>query len=234
MGRKPKFSAEVKIKACLEYEDGYESFERIAKKLHADKETVRTWYLKYKQRGETVFNTSNRNRTYPKEFKNMVISEYTNGECSYSELEAKYNISQSVIRGWVNKWYSGIEITDYDPKGDIYTMESRITTYEERLEIVKWVIENNLSYKEAADKYALPYANVYKWTKSYQRNGEEALRYKKRGRKSKSEIDFDNLSEIEKLKIELEKERSLRKRKELELEVLKKKEELERKLQSRK
>lgn len=234
MGRKPKFSAEVKIKACLEYESGYESFESIAKKLQTNKETVRSWYLNYKQHGENVFNTSNRNRTYTKDFKNMVISEYTSGEYSYPELEAKYNISHSVIRGWVNKWYSGEEIKDYDPKGDIYTMKSRNTTYEERLEIVKWVIENNLSYKEAADKYVLPYANVYKWTRSYLENGEEALRYKKRGRKAKSEINFNNLSEIEKLKIELEKEKALRKRKELELEVLKKKDELERKLQSRK
>lgn len=46
-------------------------------------------------------------------------------------------------------------------------MKSRKTTFEERLEIVKWVIENNMSHKDAADKYSITYALVYKWTRAY-------------------------------------------------------------------
>ena len=165
-------------------------------------------------------------------FKNY--ERYGSGKHSLSDLSAKYNIATGVIGGWVNKWYNGIEIKDYDPKGDVYTMKSRKTTYEERLEIVKWVIENNMSYKDAADKYSITYALVYKWTKAYIDKGPEALKYQKRGPKPKSEIDESNLTEVEKLKIELEKEKALRKRREFELEVLKKKEEFERQLRSRK
>lgn len=113
-------------------------------------------------------------------------------------------------------------------------MKSRKTTFEERLEIVQWIIENNMSYKGAANKYSITYALVYKWTKAYLKNGEEALKYQKRGPKSKSEIDRNNLIEVEKLKLELEKEKTLRKRREFELEVLKKKEEFEKKFRSRK
>ncbi|CCQ94522.1 transposase [[Clostridium] ultunense Esp] len=98
-------------------------------------------------------------------------------------------------------------------------MKSRKTTFEERLEIVKWVIDNNMSYKDAAKKYGITYALVYRWTRAYIDKGTEILKYQKRGPKPKSEIDESKLTEIEKLKLELERERELRKLGELELEV---------------
>ncbi len=90
-------------------------------------------------------------------------------------------------------------------------MKSRKTTFEERLEIVEWVIENDICYKKAADKYSIPYALVYKWMKTYIDKCPEALKYQKRGPKSKSNIDESNLTEVEILKLELEKETALRK-----------------------
>lgn len=227
MGRKPKYSKEIKIKACHDYEKGYSNFKEIADEIGATIETVRRWHLRYMEHGSSVFETSKRNRAYSKDFKLSVIEEYTVGKYSLPNLSAKHNIATGVIRGWVNKWYNGIEIKDYDPKGDIYTMKSRKTTFEERVEIVKWVIENNMNYKDAADKYAITYALIYKWTRAYLDKGPVTLKYQKRGPKSKAEIDEESLTEVEKLKLELEREKSLRKRREFELEVLKKKEEFE-------
>ncbi|NLJ59165.1 MAG: transposase [Tissierellia bacterium] len=234
MGRKSKYSNDVKIKACKDYEKGHVSFKGIADNIGTVKEVVRRWYLKYKEHGPNVFEASSKNRSYSKEFKLSVIEEYTSGKYSMPDLSAKHNIGTGVISKWVNKWYNGIEIKDYDPKGDVYTMKSRKTTFEERLEIVQWVIDNNMGYKYAADKYSITYALVYKWTRSYIDRGPEALKHQKRGPKPKSEIDENSLTEVEKLKLELEKERALRKRRELELEVLKKKEEFEKKLHSQK
>ncbi len=78
-------------------------------------------------------------------------------------------------------------------------------------------------YKDAADRYAITYALVYKWTRAYIDKGPDALRYQKRGPKPKSGVDESDLTEVELLKLELERERALRKRREFELEVLKKK-----------
>ena len=234
MGRKSNFSEEVKIKACEDYEKGNGNFSSIAAEIGTTKETTRRWYLKYKEYGPHAFETSNRNRSYTKEFKLSVVEEYISGKGSTADLAVKYNIAAGTLSNWVNKWYNGIEIKDYDPKGDVYTMKSRKTTFEERLKIVKWVIENNMGYKDAADKYSITYALVYKWTRAYIDRGPDALRYQKRGPKSKSEVDESDLTETEKLRLELEREKALRKRREFELEVLKKKEEFERKLRSRK
>lgn len=234
MGRKPKYSKETKIKVCKEYEKGNGSFSSIAKLLEAEKSTVRQWYLRYKEHGPSAFETLDKNRFYSKNFKASVIEEYNSGEYSMPDLAAKYNITYSVVRNWIDKWYNGLEIKDYDPKGDVYTMKARKTTFEERLEIVKWVIENNMNYKNAATKYSINYALVYKWTNAYIDKGSEALEHKKRGPKPKLENDESKLTEVEKLKLELEKEKALRKRREFELEVLKKKEEFEKKIRYQK
>lgn len=234
MGRKSKYSEEVKIKACKDYENGNNSFDGIAKMIGTSKSVVHRWYLTYKEHGHSAFETSSKNRSYSKELKLSIIEEYYSGKNSMVNLAAKYNISEGVIFNWITKWYNGIEIVDYDPKGDVYTMKSRKTTFEERLEIVKWVIENDMSYKDAADKYSITYALVYRWTRAYIDKGPEALRYQKRGPKPKPEIDEINLTEVEKLKLELEKEIALRKRREFELEVLKKKEDFERNFRYRK
>lgn len=234
MGKKSQYSIETKIKACKNYEKGKGSFQSIAEELGVNWTTLREWYFKYREHGVNAFDTTKRNNSYTKEFKLEVIEEYITNKGFYMDLAAKYNIDKRVVRSWLKKWYNDIEIKDYMPKEDVYTMKSRKTTFEERLDIVKWVIQNNMSYKDAADRYAITYALVYKWTRAYIDKGADASRYQKQGPKPKSEVDENDLTEVELLKLELERERALRKRREFELEVLKKKEELERKLPSRK
>lgn len=234
MGRKAKYSKEEKIKACKDYLNGKGSFRSIADSIGTTKEVVRGWYLANRIHGELAFENKDINLSYSSEFKYSVVEEYLSGKYSLPDLGAKYNISHTIIRGWLKKYYNGVEIKDYDPKGNVYAMKSRRTTFEERLEIVRWIITNDMNYKEAADKYGIKYALVYQWVRKYMKDGADALKQKKRGPKPQSEIDEDSLDDIEKLKLELEKERALRERAEFKLEVLKKKEEFERKLRSRK
>jgi len=234
MGRKPKYSKEIKNKACEDYLSGKGSFISIAKNIGSVKSIVRQWYLRYQIHGEQAFETHTRNRTYTKEFKQSIINEYLSEKYPLTDLSAKYNISYEVLRQWINKYYNGIEITDSKPKGEVYTMKSRKTTYKERLEIAKWVIDNDMNYKEAASLNGIKYARVYQWVQKYINGGADALGYKKRGPGKKNSIDEDSLSEIEKLKLELERERKLRERAELRLEIHKKKEEFEKKLRFQK
>lgn len=227
MGRNTKFSKEVKIEACKKYHNGEDSFSRIAKDIGCNEGVLRRWYYKYIEHGASVFDSYPNNKSYDKEFKLYIIELYQSGKNSTLELSAKYNLTNSMVENWIKKYNNGIEIKSYDPKGDVYTMKARKTTYEERLEIVKWVISNDMNYKEAANQYGVNYAIVYKWTRSYLEDGEESLQYKKRGPKGKNSINECNLSEVEQLRQALEKEIALRKRRELEIEILKKKEEFE-------
>lgn len=218
----------------MDYDKGCFTFNDIANIIGTSREVVRRWYLKYKEHGACVFESSSKQQLYSNKFKLLIIEEYNSGKYSQSILAAKYNITTGLISNWVNKWYNGIEIKGYYSKGDVYTMEPRKTTFEERLKIARWVVENNMDYKGAADKYLISYARIYKWTRAYINEGVEALRSKQRGPKVKSEINQSNLSEVEKLKFELAKEKSLRQKREFEIEIFKKKEEFEKELCSQK
>ncbi len=49
MGRKSKYSKEVKIKACRDYENENISFQGIAEEVGSTTEVVPRWYLIYKE-----------------------------------------------------------------------------------------------------------------------------------------------------------------------------------------
>ena len=208
MGRKSKFTPKQRIEACEKYIKGHGSLYSISNELGITHELFRRWVLKYKNNGKDCFNESNTNNSYPSEFKMKVIKEYLDGKGSFVDIAAKNNITYSMVLNWVNKYNNGEEIKDYDPKSEAYSMKSRKNTLEERIEIVKYALDNNNDYKRAADKFLVPYANVYNWVKMYNEQGEEGLKFH-RGRPKNSIIELTELEkkdlEIAKLKLELEK-----------------------------
>ena len=223
MGRKVKYSKELKLEIVKRYLKG-ESATALANEYELPTSycnTITTWARRYETLGEKGFEYSSTNQSYSKELKQQVISEYLNGVDSYRGLANKYGIkSHRIVMGGVLKYNEGIEIKDYDPKGDVYTMKSRKTTLKEKLEIVNYVLSHNNDFKGAADKYSVPYANVYNWVKKYNESGEDGLS-DSRGRPSSKEPKHE-LSDIEKKEIEIEKLKQELKRKDMVIEVLKK------------
>ena len=229
MGRTSRFSKELKLEIVKRYLNG-ESRIALANEYNCAKSIITKWGNKYKSLGESAFEISSTNKAYSKEFKEQVIKEYLEGKDSLEGLANKYNISSDeIVRQWILKYNSGIEIKDYNPKGDVYTMKSRKTTFEERLEIVNYVLANSNDYKSAADKYTVPYASVYQWVKKYNELGEDGLK-DSRGRPSSNEpkkeltLEEKQALEIEKLKRELEREKMV-------VEVLKKNLEIRQKME---
>lgn len=225
MGRKPKFSKEVKIKACEDYKKGKGSFLSIASNIGCSKITLNRWYYRYLSHGPSVFDCSNKNRSYSKEFQKEIVKLYSFENKSIIELSIKYNITISVIRGWINNFKDNKPFKDYNFNSNIYNMKYRKSTAEEKIRIAKWVIENNMDYKAAADKFVHKYSNVYSWTNKYLSGSEESLKGHA-GRPKKTKVKLEELSEVDRLKYELEREKEFRKNAEFKLEVFKKKEEL--------
>ena len=223
MGRKAKYSKELKLEIVKRYLKG-ESAISLANEYGMSydmRRDITRWARKYESNGESTFDNLSVNKSYSKELKECVINDYLNGVDSYDGLTNTYNISSSsIVKTWVKKYNEGIEINDYDPKGDVYTMKSRKTTLEEKLEIVNYVLANNNDFKGAADKYSVPYANVYNWVKKYNESGENGL-FDSRGRPSSKKPKHD-LSDIEKKDIEIEKLKIELERSKMVIEVLKK------------
>ena len=76
-----------------------------------------------------------------------------------------------------------------------------------------------------ADKYNLPYSQVYTWVQKVKENGYESLVPKKKGPKQKNLVEPQTNEEL--LQLEIERLRREKERLELEVEVLKKKHRLQ-------
>lgn len=227
MGRKVKYSKELKLEIIKKYLDG-ESVSHLANEYkisggRAAAQIIR-WVNNYKFNGENAFEVKSANRSYSKEFKLALIHEYLEGNASIEDISNKHSVSSySILTGWILKYNSHIEIKDYNPHPEVYMADRRKTTKKERIEIVKYCLNNNKNYKKTAFKYRVNYSQVYSWVKKYFKLGEDGL-YDGRGRKR----DDTKFTELEKLQKENEILCAKAKYLEMENEVLKKLQELER------
>ncbi len=225
MGRKSKYSKELKLSIVKRYLNGEESTASLAREVNSDESVVWGWVKKYQAFGENTFNTSYKNASYTKDFKEQVVLDYLNGGGSYNDLAIKYHIpSRETLRKWVNDYNSHIELKDYIPGGeDIYMTKSRKVNKEERIEIVKYCLEHDMDYKTTAKVFETTYVNVFNWVKKYKEKGEDGLGDKRGRHKTDEEVD-----ETEKLRRELKKMQHERDMALLEVKLLKKLDEIER------
>lgn len=224
MGRKPKFNREIKIDIIKNYLSGENTIVRLANDYAVNRRTILRWINEYQQLGEKAFQSKQRNKSYTKEFKEVAIHEYLNGEGSLESISLKYGItSPSILLNWVKSYNRHEPIKDYDPKGDVYMKATRKTSLEERLEIVKRCITHNNDYKGTAELYDVSYAQVHRWVKKYNELGEEGL-IDGRGKK-KIESSLTEVEKLERKIKELERKLELKDREEI---VIKKLMEVER------
>ncbi len=225
MGRKAKVSIEEKLSAVEDYLNGVRSVNQIASSLHVHHSSVEWWITKYKEKGYAGLDVSAKNSYYSSEFKAQAVNEYLAGKASSRDICRRYDISShSILLKWV-KSYNGHEVVmkSHRSKGDKIMTSSRKTTYEERVEIVSFCIENNDNYQHTAEKFQVSYQQVYTWAKKYKESGPEALT-DRRGKHK----DPEKMSEAEKLAAQVKLLEAENKRLQLEVGFLKKLKEVER------
>lgn len=230
MGRKSKHTVKQKVKACEDCLNGYKSLSMIANELGVAERTIYQWEKIYQSLGADAFLLSQTNNHYSKEFKLDVVKEYLGNYLSVEDTAIQLNLNYSVVRSWIRKYNNGNKLKDYDPRSEVYHMKSRKTTFDERLEIVKYCLDHDQQYKLAADKYNIPYANVFHWTKKYLKEGESALKYNRIGRPYKNAKENEELTELDKMTIKYEAEKARADRFERANIALKKKQQIRQKL----
>ncbi|WP_252236214.1 helix-turn-helix domain-containing protein [Clostridium sp. ZS1] len=224
MGRKAKFSYEIKIDVVTKCLQGKSSANYEANLLGINPARVFEWISLYKSLGKDGLITTSQNTKYSTTLKKNAVFDYINGLGSYSDICNKYGIrSSSQLRNWIMKYNSHNKFKTSGTGGIHIMTKGRATTYKERIEIIKYCIENENDYAETAEKYKVSYQQVYSWIKKYQTKGIEALQYGRGKRKKESEM-----SELEKLQAKNKLLEAENRRQQMEIEFLKKLEEIER------
>lgn len=224
MGRKSKFSPEVKLELVLKYIEGKDSINNIANQIGVNKSSLENWIRNYQSLGVCGLNTTSTNTSYCEEIKIMAVRDYLSGKGSLRDICKKYGIkSHKQLLDWIMKYNSHEELKSSGTGGSKIMTNGRKTTYEERIDIVKYCIEHQNNYAETAEYFLVSYQQVYFWVIKYEKGGVEALQDKRGRRKS-----VEKMSEVEKLKAENKLLQAENRRKQMELDFLKKLEELER------
>jgi transposase-like protein len=224
MGRKNKVTSEEKISFVQMYLNGDCSQDSCAKLAGVTKTSFQQWIRKYQTFGEAGLISSSKNRYYSPNLKEAAVKDYLDGLGSLDDISKKYGLSSKTqLQNWIIKYNSHETLKSSGTGGTCIMTTGRKTTFDERIEIVKYCIEHQNNYAETAQKFEVSYQQVYTWTRKYESSGVEALQDKRGKRKSKSDM-----SELESLKAQNTLLEAQNRRQQMEIDFLKKLKEIER------
>ena len=214
---------EDKVFYCQQFLDGKLSEGRIADATGVSKASVHMWIKKYESVGSEAFDRTG-NKSYSKELKMQAVQEYLDGMDSQYGICKKYGIkSKTQLQTWIKLYNGHEELRASGTGGRILMTKGRKTTFDERVEIVKYCIEHDHNYAEASEQYQVSYQQARNYTIKYETGDVESLRDHRGKRKN-----TDEMTELEKLRAELKLEKVKRERAEMEASFLKKLDEIER------
>jgi transposase-like protein len=224
MGQKSKFSNEEKLRYVLKCIEGRDSINHIATLTGIHFTTLKQWINNYQSLGIDGLNTTVKNTGYSSLLKELAVKDYLSGVGSHMELCKKYGVkSTRQLRDWILKYNSHEKLKTSGTGGTLVMTKGRNTTFDERIDIVKYCIEHQNNYTETAQKFQVAYQQVYTWTSKYERNGVEALQDRRGKRQTISEM-----SELEKLKAQNKLLEAQNRKQQMEIDFLKKLDEIER------
>lgn len=224
MSRKGKIIGAEKIAAIEKYLRGEDSLHHLATQLGIDYSNLKQWLQTYQSLGPDALLHTSKNLVYSAELKMSAVNDHLDGHGSYMDICKRYGIkSTRQLRNWIMKYNGHEKLKSSGIGGSPIMTKGRATTFEERIEIVKYCMEHQNNYAETAQQFQVSYQQVYSWTNKYLTYGVDALQ-DKRGKK-KAE---DGLSEMEKLKAQNKLLEAEVKRKQMEIDLLKKLDEIER------
>ncbi len=218
-------SYEQKMEAVERYQRGEGSQDSIAREYGVKKISIRRWIANYEAMGPSGLAPQGTNKKYSVELKTAAIEAYLQGEGSLIEISKRYCIrSEKQLRDWITMYNGHKELRGTGGQGrGIYMTKGRLTTLDERIEIVSYCIAKGKNYGAAIEKYGVSYQQIYSWVCKYEKKGVDGL-IDKRGKRK----PLDEMTEIERLQAENKMLKAENKQKEMEIAVLKKLQEIER------
>ncbi|WCK54298.1 helix-turn-helix domain-containing protein [Aneurinibacillus sp. Ricciae_BoGa-3] len=220
---KSAYSAQEKYALIVAYENRQTTVADFCLEYNISKLTITEWVYQFEAYGMNGLHGSSGWKGYSKELKMSAVLDYLSENYSQYEIVRKYEISsRSVLRRWIKNYNGHRDLKETKRMKNSMT-KGRSTTLEERLEIVRYCLQNGKDYHQASEQFNVSYQQVYQWVKKYEKEGEDGLKDQRGHRKVEPELTPEERAQREIKRLERENER-LR----AENAFLKKLEELER------
>ncbi len=196
MPHKSKVSGAERILSIEKYLRGETTSNHLAAVHNVACSSVKKWLQKYLSLGPNGLQQTSKNEFYSAELKITAVEVYLAGNGSLMEICKRYSIkSFTQLQNWILKYNGREQFISSGSGGTTIMTKGRATTYDERIEIVKFCIECQFNYAQTAETFRVSYRQVYTWTQKYLKYGVQALQDKRGKRKS-----VDNMTEVEKLR----------------------------------
>lgn len=224
MSFKHKYTYEEKESILFEYKNGIRGFRELCRIHGIAQQSLKDWIRLYETFGMTGLRTGSTASHYPKEVKEAAVQDYLMHSCTVKEILKKYQIrSATQLKKWVKKYNGHEKLKASGTGGTVIMTKGRKTTFDERVEIVRYCIAHDHNYAEASAEYNISYQQARNYTVKYESGGVEALK-DRRGRIK----PLDEMTELEKLRAENRILRAEKEQAEMEASFLKKLNEIER------
>lgn len=220
---KSKINPNIKIAAVQRILAGDDSLRNAARRLGVSLASIQQWISIYNSDGIDGFRYTG-NKRYSKELKEQAVLDYLAGKGSLQSICQRYGIkAKSKLQEWIKKYTGHDELISRGTGGSKIMTQGRKTTFDERIEIVRYCIAHDHNYAETSEKFQISYQQARSYTVKFESGGIEALR-DRRGHKKPT----DELTELERLRAENKILRAQKERAEMEAAFLKKLNEIER------
>ena len=148
MGRKSATAFETKLLAIEAYERGEGSIRTISERFNINKSNFIRWLTIYRSQGADGLIPSQINKGWNKDIKILAVQDYLSGKGSMNDICQKYKISlESILRRWIKVYNDSHKDLKSTGSGGRKPMtKARKTTFDERIEIVKFCMANSKNY----------------------------------------------------------------------------------------
>lgn len=200
-----KFTALEKLKLLEDYQLSVLPRTTYARQHGISQDTFKQWLTRYKRDGLEGLKEAKRNNHYSRSLKHTVVFAYLNGEGTFTELADRYGLRTATqAKNWVTKYNEDKPLTASPSRKQVPTMRKKIT-FEERIEVVEYVVKHKHSYAEAAEHFQVSYQQARSWVLKVKNGGYEALVDNRGHHKDESELtDLDKANiRIRQLEAEL-------------------------------
>lgn len=192
--KKKYFSLEQKLEILDEAKKS--SLNKAAKIYQISVKTISTWKLKLKYQGVSGLKHNHQNQHYSESEKKTLVKIFKSSNESALVFAVKHGISSDrSLREWVIK-YNGSNLKGTIPRKRDFIMPGRKTTFEERLLIIENLIQHDVDYKWAADKYHVSYQQVYGWYQKFRKSNNDPQSLRDRRGKAKPEDEWTELDQL--------------------------------------
>ncbi|MGQ4245091.1 transposase [Enterococcus casseliflavus] len=144
MSKKSLYSPEEKYQVISEVMNGRHSLNSIAKKHSLSWMTIKDWIRKYNDDGIEGQKKSTTWKRYTSDLKRNAVLAVINEELSLWQATAVFQLSSTtILRKWISS-YTNEEMVKSTSKGSVpkTRINGRKTTYQERIEIVQYIIQS--------------------------------------------------------------------------------------------